>query len=134
MAWNYPLTFDSKEPFCACVVSPLSFTQMGFFSSLCPCHDYSPDVLTRDKDWLFTLILLLLANVNANGRSCEFLNWSLPSSYLKNCKEEAGGLLLSSLSSVQFSHSVMTLRPHGLQHARPPYPSPTLESIQTHVH
>ena len=70
---------------------------------------YSLEVLTRDKDWLFTLILLLLANVNANGRSCEFLNWSLPSSYLKNCKEEAGGLLLSSLSSVQFSRSVMTL-------------------------
>ena len=30
-------------------------------------------------------------------------------------------------SSVQFSCSVMSnsLRPHGLQHARPPYPSPT---------
>ena len=32
-----------------------------------------------------------------------------------------------SCSSVQFSHSVMSdsLRPHGLQHARPPCPSPT---------
>ena len=31
------------------------------------------------------------------------------------------------LSSVQFSHSVMSdsLQPHGLQHARPPCPSPT---------
>ena len=31
------------------------------------------------------------------------------------------------ISSVQFSHSVMsdTLRPHGLQDARPPCPSPT---------
>ena len=31
------------------------------------------------------------------------------------------------LSSVQFSHSVISdsLRPHGLQHARPPCPSPT---------
>ena len=31
------------------------------------------------------------------------------------------------LSSVQFSHSVVSnsLWPHGLQHARPPYPSPT---------
>ena len=30
-------------------------------------------------------------------------------------------------SSVQFSHSVLSdsLWPHGLQHARPPYPSPT---------
>ena len=33
----------------------------------------------------------------------------------------------TSLSSVQFSHSVMSdsLRPHELQHARPPCPSPT---------
>ena len=32
-----------------------------------------------------------------------------------------------SFSSVQFSHSVMSdsLRPHELQHARPPWPSPT---------
>ena len=39
-------------------------------------------------------------------------------------------------SSVQFSCSVMSdsLRPHGLQHARPPCPSPTLEFSQTHVH
>ena len=31
------------------------------------------------------------------------------------------------ISSVQFSHSVMShsLWPHGLQHTRPPYPSPT---------
>ena len=34
---------------------------------------------------------------------------------------------ICSLSSVQFSRSVVsnTLRPHGLQHARPPYLSPT---------
>ena len=33
----------------------------------------------------------------------------------------------ASLSSVQFSHSVVSdsLQPHGLQHARPPCPSPT---------
>ena len=38
--------------------------------------------------------------------------------------------------SVQFSHSGMydSLRPHGRQHARPPYPSPTPEFTQTHVH
>ena len=36
-------------------------------------------------------------------------------------------LLLSHFSSVQFSHSVVSdsLRPHELQHARPPCPSPT---------
>ena len=39
-------------------------------------------------------------------------------------------------SSVQFSRSVMSnsLRPHELQHARPPYPSPNLGFTQTHVH
>ena len=35
--------------------------------------------------------------------------------------------LSSQLSSIQFSHSLVSdsLRPHGLQHARPPCPSPT---------
>ena len=38
--------------------------------------------------------------------------------------------------SVQFSHLVVydSLRPHGLQHARPPCTSPALEFAQTHVH
>ena len=37
------------------------------------------------------------------------------------------GKSIYAISSVQFSHSVMSnsLRPHGLQHARPPCPSPT---------
>ena len=55
MAWNYPLTFDPKEPFRACVVFPLSDR---VFSFLCPCHDYSLEVLARDKDWLYALFLL----------------------------------------------------------------------------
>ena len=35
------------------------------------------------------------------------------------------------IQSVQFSHSVMSdsLRPHGLQHARPPYPSTNSQSL-----
>ena len=43
---------------------------------------------------------------------------------LANQTEEVGK---SSVSSVQFSHSVMSdsLWPHGPQHARPPCPSPT---------
>ena len=38
-----------------------------------------------------------------------------------------GGYILISVSSVQFSHSVMSdsLRPHESQHTRPPCPSPT---------
>ena len=40
------------------------------------------------------------------------------------------------LSSIQFSRSVVSdsLRPQGLQHSRPPCPSPTPEFTQTHVH
>ena len=40
------------------------------------------------------------------------------------------------ISSVQFSHSVISdsLRPHELQHARPPCPTPTPGAKQTHVH
>ena len=39
-------------------------------------------------------------------------------------------------SSTQFSRSVVSdsLRPHELQHARPPCPSQLLEFTQTHVH
>ena len=39
-------------------------------------------------------------------------------------------------NSVQFSHSVVSdsLWPHGLQHARPPCPSPTPGVYSTHVH
>ena len=39
-------------------------------------------------------------------------------------------------SSVQFSRSVVSnsLRPHGLQHARLPYPSQLPEFTQTHIH
>ena len=38
--------------------------------------------------------------------------------------------------SIQFSHSLMSnsLRPHGRQHVRPPWPSPTPGVYSTHVH
>ena len=44
--------------------------------------------------------------------------------------------LKQSLIATQVSRSVVSnsLQPHGLQHARPPCPSPTLEFTQTHVH
>ena len=58
--------------------------------------------------------------------------------WLGLCASTAGGmgsisglgskiLHASQFSSVQFSHSVVSdfLQPHGLQHARPPCPSPT---------
>ena len=46
------------------------------------------------------------------------------------------GTGLGQVSSVQFSRSVVSdsLRPHELQHARPPCPSPAPRVPQTHVH
>ena len=45
-------------------------------------------------------------------------------------------MLPGSISSVQFSHSVMSdsLQPHGLQHARVPVHHQLPEPTQTHVH
>ena len=45
-------------------------------------------------------------------------------------------IIIKVIMVVQFSRSVVSdsLRPHGLQHARPPCPSPILEFTQTHVH
>ena len=45
-------------------------------------------------------------------------------------------LVLLLLSSIQFSHSVVSdsLRPNSLQHARPPVHHQLLELAQTHVH
>ena len=42
----------------------------------------------------------------------------------------------SPIQSVHFSHSVVSdsLRPHGLQHTRPPCPTPTPGVYPTHVH
>ena len=54
------------------------------------------------------------------GNKCSFENCAL-NIY------ETGMSCFTRFSSVQFSHSVVSnsLRPHGLQHARPPCPSPT---------
>ena len=38
------------------------------FASLCPCHDYFPEMFTRDKDCSFMLFLLLFPFWRANGR------------------------------------------------------------------
>ena len=57
--------------------------------------------------------------------------WMLPTLVLFQCYLNINSFslkLMNYLSSVQFSRSVLSdsLRPHELQHARPPCPSPTL--------
>ena len=59
MAWSYPLTFNSKEAFCTCVASPVSYTQTGLLP-------YSLEMLTGDKDFLFALFPLSLPFERAN--------------------------------------------------------------------
>ena len=103
MAWNYSLTFDSKEPSCVCVLSPLPFTQKEifffFFASLCPCHDYSLEMFTRNKDWLFTLFLLSLPFWTDSRAGYKFLNWSPPISY-QEMQRGAGWLWIFSLEPI----------------------------------
>ena len=48
-------------------LNSLIFFLRRVFASLCLCHDYSLEVLTRDEDWLFTLFLLLYPFSRANG-------------------------------------------------------------------
>ena len=49
------------------------------------------------------------------------------SGHLASLEEQCRSYLILSVSSVQFSHSVLSdsLQPHESQHARPPYSSPT---------
>ena len=101
--------------------------------------------LTRDK---FKEIFLVFKNKALSGSTgkvdsrskkgicCNILKMTSPSSLRTHWKNNIHlHMFLGTLSvilqsfnqSVQFSHSVMpnSLQPHGLQHAKPPYPSPT---------
>ena len=71
MAWNYPVSFDSKQPFWACVVSPLT---NRVFSFLRPCHNYS-----EIREWLSIYPVFV---------GCKFLNWGPRISHLRACKGE----------------------------------------------
>ena len=66
----------------------------------------------------------ILLNLKETGRWMAV--WASPLQ-MKKMGAQEGQLYVWQAGSVQFSHSVMSnsLRPHGLQHARPPHPSPT---------
>ena len=77
----------------------------------------------QGKSWVFKDFFLLLC--------FEVMNSNNFYTFYVNIRAEARSyteiLLLKTFSSVQFSRSVVSnsLRPHELQHARPPCPSPT---------
>ena len=65
------------------------------------------------------------------GKQWQILFWGAPKSLQTDCSHEIKRCLLlgreAMTNLVQFSRSVMSdsLQPHGLQHTRPPCPSPT---------
>ena len=88
-------------------VSETSPWQHDLSTSSCPLHSLQPCVSSYYWSVDFSA-----------WRAYQRKHWSVCSS---------SDLRHGRISSVQFSHSVMSdsLRPHGLQHARPPCPSPT---------
>ena len=76
---------------------------------------YIPSLLLLQMDCLCSQYQLI----------CLYTNWSIASRSFKDTVSET--LRFSQFSSVQCSRSVVSnsLRPHELQHARPPCPSPT---------
>ena len=55
------------------------------FASLCPCHDYSLEVLTRDFTYLPCFCCYNHSGEQMGGWY-KFLNWSLPISWLRKCR------------------------------------------------
>ena len=94
-------------------------------------------VTRRVQHWhLFVTWLVFLLSLSLLHHYYPFVNSEFSKhgvgicySYYRNmlCWCFWGTVLFCPFSSVQFSHSVMSdsLQPHGLQHARPPCPSPT---------
>ena len=92
MAWNYPLTFDSKEPFSACVVSPLPFTQIGFLLLFVFAMIIHLRCLQETKTgYLFGMFLFVISiSKSKQGAGCKLLNWSPPIFCPRKCQEETG--------------------------------------------
>jgi len=99
------------------------------------------------------------AEIKVAGRNINDLRYADDTTFMAESEEELKSLLMKvkeesekvglklniqktkmmasgPISSVQFSHSVMSdsLQPHESQHARPPCPSPTPRVYPTHVH
>ena len=77
VAWNYPLTFDSKEPFCPCVVFPLSFTQSFCFSLSLPWL-FPGGVYKRQGLAIYPVSVVTSISNSKQGADCKFLYWSPP--------------------------------------------------------
>ena len=127
--WSHPTISSSVIPFSSCLQSyPASgsFPVSQFFASGGQSIEVSASasVLPMNiQDW-FPLGLTSWISLQSNGLSSLLQHHSSKASILW-CS--AFFIVQLSYPSVQFSRSVVSdsLRPHELQHARPPCPSPT---------
>ena len=90
-----------------------------YFNSL--SHQGSPMALCKGSD-------TELGDKNLPECICYFRGrWRMKDVLCSHNKNQGYDVVIIKITSVQFSHSVVSdsLRPHGLQHARPPCPSPT---------
>ena len=90
-----------------------------FFNYL--SHQGSPMALCKGSD-------TELGDKNLPECICYFRGrWRMKDVLCSHDKNQGYDVVIIKITSVQFSHSVVSdsLQPHGLQHARPPCPSPT---------
>ena len=76
MGWNYPLTFDSKEPFCPCVVFPLTLTQflpLFILAMIIPLR-----CLQETRTGHLPCFVATSISESKQGADYEFLYWSPP--------------------------------------------------------
>ena len=134
-------SFDFQDNTISCFL--LSFLAINFifiwFWSICTASkvvDWRLNIFSTYIHFLGRLVLyfdeyqisISSANCTLNHRwSSELLIFSLKHSSPTVFLKAAPGSSTFQISSIQFGHSVMSdsLWPHGLQHARLPYPSPT---------
>ena len=92
--------------------APPSYTQK-WVRAKSYCIYYTCCIIRQKCTWRWLTPLSVLLPLFAHGTLIDLRNWQI--------------LLKIQFSSVQFSCSVMSnsLRPHELQHTRPPCPSPT---------
>ena len=124
IAWNYPLIFDSQEPFCSCVV----FSLILHLDRVLPLFVLAKIIplrcLQETKTGYWTLFLLLLQFLRANGAGCKFLNWNPP--MLPQEMQSEGWLIVNFQPGAHLSPTLLvpwTVKMRvKLEYSRIPYP------------
>ena len=78
---------------------------------------------SKNKNLLISVSCLMIDTLKSKSHMCNYQYYTLYSSHCWRSTENYKWVRLANLSSV--TQSCLTLWPHGLQHTRPPCPSPT---------